>query len=99
VTKLETAEILAGAMLIDNRKAADEYTIKAWHELIGDFTLAECKAALVDYYKTEREMVMPSDIRSRVLGDRQQWLQSHPNYGPQHPELIPPWQAQGALEA
>lgn len=99
MTDEEMAELLARAALIDSRRV-DEAVIEAWQELLGDLTFAECKTALVDYYQENREMIMPSDIRGRVLHEREQWLMLHPGVGPQNPELVPPWmKGTGELEA
>lgn len=97
MTEEETAELLARAALIDNRRV-DEAIIEAWMELIGDLTLAECRAALVGYYQENDAWVMPSHIRSRVLGERRQWMMAHPDVGPMHPELVPPWLEGGSRE-
>lgn len=90
MTRNEVTAVLARCASYDRRTvgAAD---VTAWLLVLGDLTYAECDAAVIDYYRSNREWIMPSDIRHRVLHERRQWLMAHPDVGPQHPEIVPPW--------
>ena len=95
--KDELALVLTKAAAFDYRNIS-EADVEAWMLVIGDLTFAECDAAVVEYYKENRERIMPSDIRQRVMGARQQWLADHPTVGPLHPEIVAPWLGGRELE-
>lgn len=98
MTRNEVTAILARCASYD-RRTVGQADVTAWLLVLGDLTHAECDAAVIDYYKENREWIMPSDIRGRVLHERSQWLMLHPGVGPLNPEIVPPWQAARELEA
>lgn len=91
MTRNEVTAILARCASFD-RRTVGQSDVTAWMLVLGDLTHAECDNAVIDYYKDNRDFIMPSDIRRRVMAERQDWLAIHPEAGPQHPELVPPWQ-------
>lgn len=54
------------------QQAIGEYTPDAWHDLLGDLDLAECRAAVVAVAKRQ-PFVAPAEIRAevkKIRGDR-----------------------------
>jgi hypothetical protein len=47
------------------QQAMDEYTADAWHDLLGDLDLAECRTAVVTVAKRQ-PFVAASEIRTEV---------------------------------
>jgi hypothetical protein len=76
-----------------DRRTVGQADVQAWLLVLGDLTYAECDKAVVEYYKENREWIMPSDIRSRVFAARQEWLNKNPEVGPARPDIIAPWMA------
>ena len=98
MTRNEIVAILARCASFDARTVGPT-DVTAWQLVLSDLTHAECDAAVIDYYKAYRDRIMPSDIRQRVLRERQQWLNAHPDFGPGRPELVPPWEQRKELES
>src|SRR5690349_8618255 len=48
----------------------DEYTPDAWHDLLGDLSLADCRAAVAEVAKRQ-PFVAPSEIRAEVKRTRE----------------------------
>ena len=58
----------------------------AWHELLNDYTYADCVAAVKDYYATaETPWIMPADIIRRVHDIQDQRLQKFGGFMPLNP--------------
>jgi len=47
------------------QQAIDRYTPDAWHDLLGDLTLEDCRAAVVTVAKRQ-PFVAPAEIRAEV---------------------------------
>jgi hypothetical protein len=56
------------------QQAIGEYTPDAWHDLLGDLSLADCKAAVAAVAKRQ-PFVAPAEIRAEVKTIREQRLQ------------------------
>lgn len=56
------------------QQAIGEYTPDAWHDLLGDLSLADCKAAVAAVAKRQ-PFVAPAEIRAEVRTIREQRLQ------------------------
>ena len=56
------------------QQAIGEYTPDAWHDLLGDLSLADCKAAVAAVAKRQ-PFVAPSEVRAEVKTIREQRLQ------------------------
>jgi hypothetical protein len=69
VTPAETAKLLALCAAYDNRTTGRADTA-AWHQVVGDFTYADAQAAVVAYYRDNRERIMPADVRRGVSAIR-----------------------------
>lgn len=59
------------------QQAIDEFTPDAWHDLLGDLRLEDCRSAVADIAKLQ-PFVGPSEIRSRVKEVRQERLDRTP---------------------
>ena len=97
MTRNECVAILTRCASFD-RRTVGQADVTAWLLVLGDLTYPECDAAVISYYKENREWIMPSDIRGRVMEERRAWLQANPEAGPQRPELVPPWKQQKEIE-
>src|SRR6185437_11119173 len=64
----------------------DEYTPDAWHDLLGDLSLADCRAAVAEVAKRQ-PFVAPSEIRAEVRRIRDKRLQDT-EIPPPPPELL-----------
>lgn len=82
-----------------DRRTIGRTDVEAWHLVIGGLTYAECDAAVLAWYKENREWIMPSDVRAHVFEERDQWLRDHPGYGPLNPHIVPPWDTRKELDA
>jgi len=72
MTKEETAHLLALVSSMD-RQPVDEGVIEMWHRMLGDYTFAECDAALVPAYKEMSGHYLSSkDVWSMVRRERSQ---------------------------
>lgn len=65
----ETSQVLAAIQIYDNRRV-DDATVKAWHKMIGRFTLADCLAAVEQYFTTNTDWLMPAHIIRNVKAFR-----------------------------
>jgi hypothetical protein len=61
----ETSQLLALIARYDNRKA-DDATVVAWHAVLGDLDVADCRAAVVAHIGTADAYLMPVHIRRGV---------------------------------
>jgi hypothetical protein len=64
----------------------DQYTPDAWHDLLGDLSLADCRAAVVAVAQ-QKPFVAPSEIRAEVRRTRDKRLQDTDIPAPP-PELL-----------
>lgn len=71
----DTAQVLAKIQAFNNR-TFDQPAMQAWHETIGDLDLPDCLQAVSDYFRASKEWIMPSDIRSIVMGIRNSRIDS-----------------------
>ena len=55
------------------QQAIDKYTPEAWHDLLGDLSLEDCRAAVVTVAKRQ-PFVAPAEIRAEVRAIRDQRL-------------------------
>jgi hypothetical protein len=65
----EAAKLLAVAAAFDNRTVG-ETDATAWSLALGDATLAEASAAVVEHYTTSTERVMPAHVVAAVRSNR-----------------------------
>jgi hypothetical protein len=65
VTPTETVLLTEYIRACCPQQAIGEYTPDAWHDLLGDLSLADCKAAVADVAKRQ-PFVAPSEIRAEV---------------------------------
>lgn len=65
MTPSEAATLLSMAAAFDNRKVSEE-TVSAWVAALADLRFEDCRAAVVEHYKTSRDWLMPADIRKMV---------------------------------
>jgi hypothetical protein len=78
----EAAALLTIAAAFDNRKP-DADQAKAWALALHDANFDDCRTAIVEHYRTTREWLMPSDVRSGVRRIRDRRFAE---YGP----IVPP---------
>lgn len=68
------------------QQAMDEFTPDAWHDLLGDLSLNDCRAAAAEVAKRQ-PFVAPSEIREEVRRVRDKRLQDT-EVPPPPPELL-----------
>lgn len=68
------------------QQAMDEFTPDAWHDLLGDLSLADCRAAVV-LVARRQPFVAPSEIRTEVQRVRDKRLRETEIPAPP-PELL-----------
>lgn len=59
------------------QQAIDEYTPEAWHDLLGDLSFNDCRAAAATVARRQ-PFVAPSEIRAEVRRDREERLARTP---------------------
>lgn len=59
------------------QQAMDAYTPEAWHDLLGDLSLADCRHAVAEVAKMQ-PFVAPSEIRAAVRRIHGERLARHP---------------------
>jgi len=80
------------------QQAIDKYTPEAWHDLLGDLSLADCRAAVAAVAKV-KPFCAPSEIRAEVQRIRDRRMDRAEIPAPP-PELVDDWPAyQAALHA
>jgi len=80
------------------QQAIDDYTPDAWFDLLGDLSLADCRAAVAAVAKV-KPFCAPSEIRAEVQRIRNRRLDRASIPAPP-PELVDDWPAyQAALHA
>ena len=65
MTPKETVLLAAYVKACCPQQAMGEYTPDAWHDLLGDLSLADCRAAVVAVAKRQ-PFVAPAEIRAEV---------------------------------
>lgn len=65
----ETTALLAICASFDNRKPNPE-SVTSWLAALGDLDFAAARDAVIDYYQTNRDWIMPADVRGRVHRER-----------------------------
>jgi hypothetical protein len=76
-------------------QAIGEYTSDTWHDLLGDLSLADCKAAVAEVAKRQ-PFVAASDIRAEVKEIRHQRIKDAGGIPAPPPELLDNPRAYGA---
>ena len=66
----EVAELLTVVAAYD-RRTLGEVDVITWHGALGDLQLDECKKAVVEYYRTSTDWLMPANVRKLALTARQ----------------------------
>ncbi|MGV8965332.1 MAG: hypothetical protein ACOH2F_03550 [Cellulomonas sp.] len=69
MTPGDAAELLAMCSAYDNRKPT-EIAARAWSAALPDINLSDARAAIITYYSTHRDWVMPADVRLEVKATR-----------------------------
>jgi hypothetical protein len=84
MTSDEVWDLLERIASIDRRKLGLTDR-EIWQGLIGDLSYADAEAAVVAYYRENRDWIMPSDVRQRVAAMRQKRLDAAgPTEIPEH---------------
>lgn len=74
----DTAQVLARIAVFNNR-TVDELVIKAWHEILEPYELADCLRAVTEYFQSSKEWIMPADVLSLVKGYREDRIREFKN--------------------
>jgi hypothetical protein len=82
----ETVLLTAYVKACCPQQAIGEYTPDAWHDLLGDLRLEDCRAAVAEVAKRQ-PFVAPAEIRAEVARVRQERLRENPVPAPP-PELL-----------
>ena len=69
----EAGEFLAYISALDGRNF-NEYTAAVWHEVIGEYTLTECKTAAKEHFTEKSDWLMPSHVQSIIKTERRNRL-------------------------
>ena len=77
MTPKETVLLAAYVKACCPQQAMGEYTPDAWHDLLGDLSLADCRAAVVAVAKRQ-PFVAPAEIRAEVKQIRDERLTRTP---------------------
>jgi hypothetical protein len=83
VTPKETVLLVRYIKACCPQQAIDEYTPDAWHDLLGDLSLGDCRAAVVAVVR-QQPFIAPAEIRAAVKAIRDQRLDAA------EPHLEPP---------
>jgi len=65
MTPAEAQVLLSMASAYDNRKP-DPDAAKAWAAALDDLRFEDCRAAVIEHYKTSTEWLMPAMVRATV---------------------------------
>lgn len=71
----EAGEFLAYVSAFDGRNF-NEYTAAVWHEVIGEYTLDECKAAAKEHFTEKSDWLMPAHLTARITETRRERLKA-----------------------
>lgn len=69
----ETAKVLAAIQIYDARHV-DQATVKAWHKMIGRFTMQDCLNAVEAHFAESTEYLLPAHVIRRVKSIRSRRL-------------------------
>lgn len=69
MTPADTAEVLALVQAYSGRTVG-EIDIAAWHQIIGDLNLDDCRAAVVGYFRDHHEWLTVDVVRQAALVER-----------------------------
>lgn len=92
MTSDEVWDLLKLIASVDRRKVGITDR-RSWETLIGDLAFPDAAAAVIAYYRDNREWIMPSDVRHGVKAIRQARLDAA------GPTDIPPELADQPIEA
>jgi len=95
VTDTETVLLTEYIQACCPQQAIGEYTADAWNDLLGDLTLADCKAAVAEIAQRQ-PFIAASDIRAEVKRIRHQRILDAGDVPPPPPELLDNPRAYGA---
>lgn len=62
----ETHDLLTLVAALDNRRFGDENVV-AWHQILGDLPIADCRAAVLAHFAERVEYLMPAHVRRGAL--------------------------------
>jgi hypothetical protein len=93
VTPEETGKLL-GICAAYDRRTVGEADVIAWYRVTGDLPYTGCEAAVIAWYTTHREWIMPADIRGAVKR-AQHAAEDHASIG----ELLDPAAYQAKIAA
>jgi hypothetical protein len=88
MTPTETVLLVRYVRACCPHQAMDEYTPDAWHDLLGDLPLADCKLA-VQVVAKRQPFIAPAEIRAEVRRVRNERI-AHSVIPAPDPELDPP---------
>lgn len=71
----ETAQLLAYISAFDNRNF-DHLIAGAWNELLREYDLEECKAAVREHFTESSKWMMPADLIGRIKEIRRERLKA-----------------------
>jgi hypothetical protein len=87
MSQADMTEVLLACSGYDGREVAPTMVRAWWSKLGGFYTLAQCLAAVDEYYDFEARRMMPSDVIERITGPRAKpYVASHAP-----PEADNPW--------
>jgi hypothetical protein len=66
MTKAEVARLLAMIAAFD-RRTIGEADVEAWHLILADLDTNDCANAVRDHYATQRDWIMPADVRNAAV--------------------------------
>lgn len=66
MTKAEVARLLAMIAAFD-RRTIGEADVEAWHLILADLDTNDCANAVRDHYTTQRDWIMPADVRTAAV--------------------------------
>ena len=87
MTPHETLKLTRYVKACCPQQAMDEYTPDAWHDLLGDLSLADCRAAVVAVAQ-QKPFVAPSEIRAEVKRARFERIKDAGGVPAPPPELL-----------
>jgi gamma-glutamyltranspeptidase len=93
MNKGETAKLLVMVSALD-RQPVDDGMVEMWHRMLGEFSFADCEAALIPAYKESRngfitaKAVWDSVRREFQYPSARQWVEDLHNIG-EHFECKP----------
>jgi len=65
----ETIDLLTAAAAFDRRTVGKADAV-AWHAVVGDLDLDDCRAAVLAHYSDSTDWLMPAHVRKRVRAMR-----------------------------